>query len=47
MSSLMRCQFTTEGKLSIHDISDEDKLDAEARLFYLFEEKPVWTKKSC
>jgi hypothetical protein len=28
-------------KLSIHDISDEDKLDAEARLFYLFEEKPV------
>jgi hypothetical protein len=32
-------------KLSIHDISDEDKLEAQARLFYLFEEKPVWTKK--
>jgi hypothetical protein len=32
-------------KLSI-DISDEDKLDAEARLFYLFEEKPVWTKRA-
>jgi hypothetical protein len=31
-------------KLSIHDISDEDKLDAEARLFYLFEES-LWTKK--
>jgi hypothetical protein len=32
------------GQNLVSTISDEDKLDAEARLFYLFEES-LWTKK--
>lgn len=33
-------------KLSMHDISEDAKLQAQSRLFYLFEEQPVWTKNA-
>jgi hypothetical protein len=34
------------GQNLVSTICDEDKLDAEARLFYLFEEKPVDKKRA-